>query len=142
MTCFICNKKSEAWLLLKNDKFNIDENGESIGDTIQSCSYLCSRKLKPILPLNYSHLVLNKNDFCYLRPIVPSVKQFSYLTAREIMDLSDEDRVEYYNRSDDQIEFDNVGNTVRMEIENEDYNTMLIEDEYQSENEDSLEDDY
>ncbi len=142
MTCFICSKKSDAWLLLKNDKFNIDENGETIGDTIQACSYLCSNKLQSTLPLNYSHLVLNREDFCYLRPIVPKKKQFSYLIAGEIMDLSDKDRVEYYNQRDDQIELDTVRSTIRMEIENEEYNTMLIENDYQSENEILLEDDY
>tara|TARA_Y100000389_G_C17294546_1_gene429770 strand:- start:260 stop:682 length:423 start_codon:yes stop_codon:yes gene_type:complete len=140
MTCFICSKKSDAWLLLKNDKFNIDENGVTIGDTIQSCSYLCSNKLQSTLPLNYSHLVLNREDFSYLRPIVPKKKQFSYLTAGEIMDLSDEDREEYYNQRDDQIELDTIRSTIRMEIENEEYNTMLIENDYENEN--PLEDDY
>ena len=140
MTCFICSKKSDAWLLLKNDKFNIDENGESIGDTIQSCSYLCTNKLHKTLPFNYSHLVLNRENFCYLRPIVPKEKKFSYLTIREIMDLSDEGRAEYYNQRDDQVELDTIRSTIRMEIENEEYNTMLIENDYENEN--PLEDDY
>ena len=79
MSCIICNKPDEAWLLLKNDKLYTDVKGINIGETIQTCSYLCTRKCDNKLPTNYSSLVMNKDDFCYLRPIVskenPSLKR-------------------------------------------------------------------
>ena len=93
MKCLICSKDTEAWLLLKNDNIRTDCEGKKIGYTIQLCSFSCTNKCSEYLPKNYSHLVLNKEDFCYLRPITKISKiEFSYLTFNEIQELTDIDK--------------------------------------------------
>ena len=75
MSCVICNVKCEPWLLLENKGLHTDEEGKSIGKTIQTCGYSCCRKLDPKLPRDYGKLILNKDDFCYWAvPIQPKKK--------------------------------------------------------------------
>lgn len=137
MKCFICNKDTEPWLLLKNDNIRTDSEGRNIGDKINLCSFMCSNKCSKYLPKNYSHLVLNKEDFCYLRPITKLPKQkFNYLSFSEIQELTDKQREQYYKDKDSKLELDPLMLELYKEFEDEDRNTYYIENiESSSDNE-------
>jgi hypothetical protein len=137
MKCFICNKETDAWLLLKNDNIRTDCEGKNIGDTIQLCSFSCTNKCSKYLPNNYSRLVLNKEDFCYLRPTTTIPKtEFSYLTFNEIQGLTDIDKEVYYKEKDSKLELDPLISELHKELEIEDENTFYLENgESSSDNE-------
>ena len=140
MTCFICNSSKQPWLLLSNN-FHTDEEGKPIGNTIHTCSYLCSKKIREHLPPNYGNLILNKEDFDYLCPIVSKKEQeFQFLTLEEIMKLSEDKREEYYLRKEENISNDSTKQEIYDEIEREDWNTYQIETEFDSDEDQS--DDY
>ena len=132
MYCLSCGKKSKPWLLLKNVGFKVDEDGKNIGDTVHTCSYSCSMKIQNILPKPYKHLILNQDDFCWLRPIVPKKKEFTYLTHSEIMLLTEDEKTNYYNEAEEQLEFNTIKRDTLSELENEDKNTYYIENHYSS----------
>tara|TARA_B110000285_G_scaffold216502_1_gene263852 strand:- start:524 stop:952 length:429 start_codon:yes stop_codon:yes gene_type:complete len=130
MSCIICKKPNEAWLLLKNDKLYTDVEGKNIGETIQTCSYLCTRKCDTKLPENYSPLVMNKGDFCYLRPIVSKENyQFEILTYEEIQSMTDIEKENYYQQKDKNISLDAYKDELYEELEREDMNTFCIENQ-------------
>jgi hypothetical protein len=139
MSCFACKKQCEPWLLLINEGFRVDEDGKNIGDTIQVCSYSCCMNIQYILPKPYKHLILNQEDFCWLRPIVPKNKEFTYLTNSEIMLLTEDEKSNYYNEADEQLEFNTEKKDILDELESEDKNTYNIENNYSS---DGILDDY
>ena len=139
MQCFSCQKNCKPWLLLKNEGFRVNEDGKNIGDTIHTCSYSCSRKIDHILPKPYKHLILNQEDFCWLMPIVPKKKEFTYLTHSEIILLTDDEKIDYYNEADKQLEFNTLKRDILAELESEDKNTYYIENHYSS---DEIVDDY
>ena len=135
MKCVICEKVSDPWLQLRNENLYVDVEGNPKGDTIQTCSYLCTRKCQGHLPNNYSHLVLNKEDFCYLRPVLTKSKpKFEYLTLDEIMKLTDDEKVEYYTQKEEYMSMDSEKQDIINEIEAEDYKTMMVEQDCYSEN--------
>ena len=130
MSCIICKKPNEAWLLLKNDKLYMDVEGRNIGETIQMCSYLCTRQCDTKLPTNYSHLVMNKEDFCYLRPVVSKKNsQFEILTYEEIQSMTDIEKENYYQQKDKNISLDAYKDELYEELEREDMNTFSIENQ-------------
>ena len=137
MNCFICKKDNTQWLVLKNDNIYTDKTGKNIGDTIQVCSFRCTNKCDEFLPKNYSHLVLNKEDFCYLRPITKlPKKKFNHLTFDEIQKLSEKQREEYYLEQNQQLELNTEMLEFRREMEIEDRHTYEIENQnYSSESE-------
>ena len=139
MQCFTCQKNCKPWLLLINEGFKINEDGKNIGDTIYVCSYSCSMKIQDILPKPYKHLILNQEDFCWLAPIVPKKKKFTYLTHSEIMLLTDDEKSEYYTEADKQLEFNTLKRDILTELESEDKNTYYIENQYSL---DEIVDDY
>ena len=141
MNCFACNKKcgGKPWLILKNDSLYTDEEGNSIGKTIQFCSYLCSRKYTKDLP-NWGNYIVNKADFepYYLRPILTkTTKEFEYLTIQEIQSLTEEEQKEYYTEREKFGLNNTEKDMIYRELEQEDMNTYLIEleNEYSSESE-------
>ena len=141
MNCFACNKKcnGKPWLTLKNDSLYTDEEGNSIGKTIQFCSYLCSRKYTKDLP-NWGNYIVNKADFepYYLRPILKKTeKEFEYLTIQEIQSLTEEEKKEYYTEREKFGLNNTEKDMIYRELEQEDMNTYLIEleNEYSSESE-------
>lgn len=137
MNCFICKKDNTPWLVLKNDNIYTDKTGKNIGDTIQVCSFICTNKCYQFLPKNYSHLVLNKEDFCYLRPITKlPKKKFNRLTFGEIQKLSEKQREEYYLEQNQQLELNTEMLEFHREMEIEDKHTYEIENQnYSSESE-------
>ena len=58
--CNICNNKitSKPWISTKADH-----------NTVHGCSYLCSKKLSEKVGPGYWKNVINKEDFCELRPV-------------------------------------------------------------------------
>ena len=128
MSCVICNVKCEPWLLLKNKNIYVDENGKSIGDTIQTCGYSCSRKLDSKLPSNYGNLILNREDFCFwCVPIIPKKESFNILTFEEIQNLDEKNKLEYYNQRNKYLSNDYLISELYEELENEERMTYNIE---------------
>jgi len=143
MMCQVCNKDKTPWLLLKNDNLHVDEDGNNIGDTIYTCSYMCTQTFTKNLPKQYSNLVLNKEDFCYLKPILPKpAKNFEHLSFDEIMKLDEEKQVEYYTLRDKDLLLDSERYSIISDIEEEDRNTRMIENEQLSDEDEYLMDDY
>jgi hypothetical protein len=142
MKCFICKQNNNPWLVLKNENINVDLDGKNIYDEIHICSYLCTKKCSEFLPKKYSHLVLNKEDFCYLKPITKIIKtKFEYLTFDEIQDLDDDQKENYYKQKDIQFELNSDMHQIHHELELEDQNTFDLENQqYSSDSE--LSDDY
>ena len=130
MSCIICKTTEEPWLLLKNDHLYVNEECENIGQTIQTCSYLCTRQCQKHIPRNYSRYVLNKDDFCYLRPIISKKEEkFEILTFDEIHNMTDYEKEIYYSEKERYMGLDIQKLELYEEIENEDMNTFLIENE-------------
>jgi len=128
MSCIICKSQNKPWLLLTNDNLYMDDKGNNIGKTIQTCSYLCTRKCDSKLPGNYSQLVLNKEDFCYLKPITLKERvEFEILTYEEIYDMTDIEKDNYYTEKDKHVTLDAKKQELYEEIEKEDMNTFNIE---------------
>ena len=129
MSCIICKTKG-AWLLLKNENLYVDREGNNIGETIQTCSYLCTRQCDTKLPGNYSHLVMNKEDFCYLRPVLlKKTYEFEILTYEEIQNMTDIELEKYYNEKDKHVSLDAYKDELYEELEREDMNTFRIENQ-------------
>ena len=95
------------------------------------------------MPSNYGDLILNKEDFCYLRPILNKVKEeFQILTYEEITKLDDNQKDKYYNDMDEYYQFDETKMKIYDDMYYEDMKTSAIEDcEVYSSNEE-FEDDY
>ena len=128
MSCVICKKTSDPWLLLKNENIYTNEENKPIGKTIQTCGYSCCRKLDSKLPKNYSHLVLNKEDFSYLRPIKPQkTKEFQILTFEEIMNMTDSEKEKYYTEKEEKINNDFRISELYHELEKEEELTYQLE---------------
>jgi len=129
--CIYCKSTSPAWLLLKNDNLYVDVNKNNIGETIQTCSYLCTQRCKHNFPKNYGNLIINKEDFKYdLIPIVKrEKKEFEFLTYEEIQNLDINERNEYYTKRDDYVSMDASKLELYEEIEKEEMKTFYIENE-------------
>ena len=133
MNCIICNSNKKPWLILNNKNISIDEDGKMIGSTVHTCSYLCSKKLRPQLPPNYGNLIANKDDFSYLMPhLNQKKKEFQFLTLDEIMKLTDDEKEEYYRQKDEAVSIDSAKGEIYDEIESEDWKTYQIENDLES----------
>ena len=55
MSCVICKKNCDPWLLLKNENIYTDKENKPIGQTIQTCGYSCCKKLYPKLPNKFGY---------------------------------------------------------------------------------------
>ena len=141
MRCIICQKDTKPWCLIENKDFILNEDGQKLGDKFQACSYSCCRKLDKKIGTQWCHSIMNREDFCWLRPIVPRKKNFTHLTAIEVYELSEIERAEYYNQRDNHIEIDVDRANIQLELEQEDFNTMMLENETYS-SEDIHSDDY
>ena len=143
MSCVICKKTCEPWLLLKNENIYTDEENKPIGQTIQTCGYSCCRKLYPKLPNKFGNLILNKEDFCYWAvPVLPKKKEkFEILTYEEIQKMTYIQKENYYKQKDHSIELDTQKMDLYNELEMEDMNTYCIEN-FESTTSESDYDDY
>jgi hypothetical protein len=73
---------------------------------------------------------MNKEDFCYLRPIVSKENsQFEILTYEEIQSMTDIEKENYYQQKDKNISLDAYKDELYEELEREDMNTFCIENQ-------------
>tara|TARA_B110000902_G_C13853521_1_gene416165 strand:- start:32 stop:394 length:363 start_codon:yes stop_codon:yes gene_type:complete len=106
----------------------MDLAGNKIGETIQTCSYLCTRKCDIKLPGDYSGLVLNKEDFDYMRPVLlRQKKKFEFLTYEEIQKMTDTEKETYYFQKEENITIDPLIAQVYEDMDLEDMKTFHIE---------------
>ena len=145
MNCYHCEKliQGKPWNPLTNIK-DFNEDGECILVDKYICGYICYRKLreKNILPSNLWKHIVNKEDYKGLiSPIIPKKHTFQYLTHAEIRNLSEEERINYYNEKDEQIEINSEILDLRNELEEEDRRTYELEESSSSDSE-SMNDDY
>ena len=128
-TCIHCGSTKPGWLILKNENIYVDTNGKNIGETIQTCSYICTRRCEDKFPPKYGRLILNKHDFEYnLIPIVPKQKnKFEVLSYEEIQNMSEIERNNYYTQKENELIIDSDLVKIYDEIENEEKNTYDIE---------------
>jgi hypothetical protein len=83
--CECCNhtKYGKPWVVFDTEK-NI-------------CSYLCYKSMNMDDKDLWSK-VINKEDFIYLRPILPNKRnEFVFLTNKELLNYDDSKLTEYYN---------------------------------------------
>ena len=142
--CIICKSKRPAWLLLNNDNLYVDINKNKVGETIQTCSYLCTQKCKVHLPKNYSDLILNKCDFEY--NLIPFRKKkerkFELLTFEEIQEMDEIERNRYYEQREKRFIINSQLLEFYEELEKEDKKTFYIEEEYDNLSSEEDYDDY
>jgi hypothetical protein len=128
--CRCChNMCEESWMIIKNDNLILDTEGYRAPKFIHYCSYLCSVGDRQNLPKNIWHLVQNKEDFNKdPRPItLRQKKQFHYLTYVELQTMTDEEKYNYYQEKDEQL--DARKNNLYDELEREDEYTSQIENQ-------------
>ena len=142
--CIICKSKGPAWLLLNNDNLYVDINKNKIGETIQTCSYLCTQKCKNHLPNDYGRLILNKEDFKY--DLIPFIKKkeekFELLTFEEIQNMDEIEKNKYYENREKRFVIDSRLLEFYEELEKEDKKTFYIEEEYENLSSEEDYDDY
>ena len=116
--CQECSKvkKGTPWV-------NYDEDNKCI------CSYLCFKSKKK-KEKDLWHRVNNKCDFEDLRPIMKiKKKEFVFLTTRELLELKENELVEYYNNMNEYY----LINPERAELQQNIMDESTISDESDSE---------
>jgi len=89
--CECCKntKYGKSWVLYKPCEENHTEKN--------ICSYLCYKSMNMDDKDLWSK-VINKEDFIYLRPILPNKRnEFVFLTNKELLNYDDSKLIEYYN---------------------------------------------
>jgi hypothetical protein len=138
MQCLYCQKNihNNPW----NHLTNLDK--ETNKDKY-ICSYVCYKRLSENnkLPKNlWSHIV-NKIDYIdIINPILPKESEFQYLTHDEISEMNDKQKIIYFQRKEEQIEYDSSLTQIRDELEKEDERISKLENIYSDS--DDLNDDY
>ena len=144
--CYICkgdcNKKvydEKSWIIIKNMNYIDDYHPE-----IHFCSYLCFVHNKNIFPTDYWKSVMNKEDFNDIRPIQNKTnKLFNYLSYEELIQLTDQQKTEYFTEKEKQIEINPIISSIYDELYLEDCKTYEYEI-YENDvlNDNNMHDDY
>ena len=131
MKCIMCQSMKPPWAILKNDGIRTNEEGNNIGKEIHICSYLCNQQLKESLPPNkWGEILINRDDFCWLMPTIKKEnKIFEFLTIQEIQGMTDDQKENYYNEREIYLSLDSEKRDIYNELDEQDYQTMMIEDE-------------
>jgi hypothetical protein len=93
------------------------------------CGYICYRRLSEcnILPNNLWDHIVNKEDYKGLiSPVITQNKEFQYLTHREIQNMNEDERENYYNERDEQIVLNPEYLEIQKELEMEDIEEYSI----------------
>ena len=109
--------------------------------TTHLCSYLCYRKGRDKYPKSLWPLVQNKEDFNDIRPVMnPSeiVETFQFLNHDELLQLSKEEVDKYYDDLEDHTVMNPMVTEIHHEQETEDRRIQGMEDEWESDASDSL----
>ena len=132
MSCFHCQKTipAKSWIHLENMPSK-DEDDKEILIEKHICGYSCYKRLSESnsLPKElWSHIV-NKEDYKGLiRPVpVKMKKSFEYLTTKEIYDLNEMERENYFRDKETQMELDPNLTKIYDEMNEEDERTAYLE---------------
>ena len=132
MQCLHCQKSiiGKPWNHLTNI-LDVDEDGKEKYTDKYICGYICYRRLSEcnVLPNNLWDHIVNKEDYKGLiSPVITQNKEFQYLTHREIQNLDEDERENYYNERDEQIVLNPEYLEIQKELEMEDMRTEEIEE--------------
>ena len=132
MQCLHCQKSiiGKPWNHLTNI-LDVDEEGKEKYTDKYICGYICYRRLRENnkLPSNLWDHIVNKEDYKGLiSPVITQNKEFQYLTHREIQNLDEDERENYYNERDEQIVLNPEYLEIQKELEMEDIRTEAIEE--------------
>ena len=132
MECFHCKKTihNKPWNHLTNI-LDMDEEMNEIYTDKYICGYICYRRLSEcnVLPRNLWNHIVNKEDYeDLISPVIAKNKEFRYLTHREIQNMDEDERENYYNERDEQIVLNPEYLEIQKELEMEDMRTAEIED--------------
>jgi hypothetical protein len=132
MQCFHCQETipAKSWIHLENMPSKDEDDKETLAEK-HICGYSCYKRLSEsnALPKElWSHIV-NKEDYKGLiRPVpVKMKKSFEYLTTKEIYDLNDMERDNYFRDKETQMELDPNLTKIYDEINEEDERTAYLE---------------
>ena len=126
--CECCNhtKYGKPWVLYKPQSFDTEKN---------ICSYLCYKSMNMDDKDLWSK-VINKEDFIYLRPILPNKRnEFVFLTNKELLNYDDSKLTEYYNDLNNYYMDNPERASMQMEIMEECYGSDTSESEYSASDE-------
>ena len=132
MNCLNCKKeiKNKPWLHLSKILL-IDKDNKSSYTDKYICGYSCYKRLyeSDKLPINLSNHIVNKEDYKDLiRPIpIQKQKEFEYLTYEEINQLSEEEKLKYFNEKNEQIHLNSITYEIYDEMNFEDKKTYYLE---------------
>ena len=129
-TCFQCQEKKEGkpWVIYE-DKPNVC-----------LCGYLCNKESDKVN--THSDKVLNREDFDYLRPIIPQnkIKQFVPKSVFEQSLMTNEEFYKYLEDYNEYFAYRPEEHQVYLEsVKNDEY-TKSIEEDYDDEEFDILDD--
>jgi len=132
MQCLHCQKSitGKPWNHLTNI-LDRDEEMNAIYTDKYICDYLCYCRLSENnkLPKNLWQHIVNKEDYKDLiSPVITKNYEFQYLTHREIQNMNEDEREQYYNERDEQIVLNPEYLEIQKELEMEDKRTEEIEE--------------
>ena len=131
--CECCNhtKYGKPWVV-----YNPQVVYNSVFDTEKNiCSYLCYKSMNMDDKDLWSK-VINKEDFIYLRPILPNKRnEFVFLTNKELLNYDDSKLTEYYNDLNNYYMDNPERASMQMEIMEECYGSDTSESEYSASDE-------
>ena len=138
--CFICDKPCpQSWIIINNDGILKNTDTKKYPSELHYCSNRCFNHRRDMLPSDAWDYLKNKSDFNEPHPVLPKKEvEFEYLTYMEIKNLSDDNRVKYYNQLEEFMSY-NGYSAVHNEEYEEDKRTFELENEiddyYSDENE-------
>tara|TARA_B110000977_G_scaffold199546_2_gene287237 strand:- start:686 stop:1180 length:495 start_codon:yes stop_codon:yes gene_type:complete len=139
-TCFICEKSCpKSWIIINNDGILKDTPTTKYPSELHYCSNRCYNYRRDMLPSDAWNYLKNKSDFNEPRPVLPTkAKEFQILTFQEIKNLSEDERIDYYNTLEEFTSYNSLS-SVHHEEYQEDLRTFELENElddyYSDENE-------
>ena len=130
-TCFHCKEKKtgKPWVIYEDNP------------NICMCGYLCSVRSK-VVETHYNR-VLNREDFDYLRPIIPQKEKSKFIPKSDFEQslMTDEEYEKYQDDYNEYFAYRPEEHEVYLETKENDTHSKFIEDEFNaSENYDSNDD--
>lgn len=130
-TCYQCQEKKEGkpWVIYE-DKPNVC-----------LCGFLCNHKSQKVM--THYNKVLNKEDFDYLRPIIPTNNEYNFVPKSEFEQslMTDEEFSKYQEEYNEYFAYRPEEHQVYLENVNNDEHTRSIE-EFNGDEESDTQDDY
>ena len=131
MQCLHCQKSivGKPWNHLTNI-LDVDEDGmKNLQINIfVVISVIVGLSECNVLPNNLWNHIVNKDYKGLISPVITQNKEFQYLTHREIQNMDEDERKNYYNERDEQIVLNPEYLEIQKELEMEDMRTEAIEE--------------